>query len=290
MRNRREFLLAGLCVGALGAMLVAAAELPRHVPAVPVAVAEAATHPANAAEVSEAPEEPAPTPTPEKKDDTGKLAASLRDATYSAVVYDRAEKRFTTSYRPDAGYTSASVVKLLIAFEALKQGVRTDLVRRMLSRSDDDIASQLWSKLGGPDIVSRWAATIGLSGTRPPADPGRWGDTRITASSVVKIYNYLLDKASAADRSVVLAALRGATNYGSDGFDQYFGIPAAAGQTPWAIKQGWSCCRPGRTLHTTGLLGENSERVIVVLTSFPESVTYSKAAKAVTDAVRVLLR
>lgn len=289
MRNRREFLLAGLCVGALGAMLIAAAELPRHVPSVQAPVAEAATHAAIAPEPAEVPQEPTPTPTPEKKDDTGKLAATLRDATYSAVVYDRTEKRFTTSYRPDAGYTSASVVKLLIAFEALKQGTQSDLVQRMLSRSDDDIASQLWSKLGGPAIVSRWASQIGLSGTRPPADPGRWGDTRITAASVVKIYNYLLDKAPATQRSVVLAALRGATNYGSDGFDQYFGIPAAAGKTPWAIKQGWSCCGPDRTLHTTGLLGKNSEQIVVVLTSFPSSVSYAKASREVSDAVRVLL-
>jgi hypothetical protein len=289
MRNRREFLLAGLCVGALSAMLFAAAELPRHVPSVPVA--EAATQTGDAPEVPAISEEPSPPPaTTERKTDPGKLASALRDADYSVAVYDRQAKSFTTSYRPDAGFTSASVVKLLIAFEALKQDGQTELVQRMLARSDDDIAGQLWTKLGGPAIVSRWAAQMGLSGTRPPADPGRWGDTRITASSVVKIYNYLLDKASAAHRSVILTALRGATNYGSDGFDQYFGIPAAAGKTPWAIKQGWSCCRPGRTLHTTGLLGKNSERVLVVLTSFPETVSYSRATQEVSDAVRVLLR
>jgi hypothetical protein len=128
----------------------------------------------------------------------------------------------------------------------------------MLFRSDDDIASQLWSKLGGPAIVTKWAARIGLSGTRPLADPGRWGDTRLTASSMVKIYNYLLDKALAAHRAIILAA--------------------------------WSCCRPGRTLHTTGLLGKNSERIVVVLTSFPESVSYSTATREVSDAVKVLLR
>ena len=99
---------------------------------------------------------------------------------------------------------------------------------------------------GGPAIVTRWAAKLNLTGTRPPADPGKWGDTRITAKDVVRIYQYVLAKAPGA----ILTALRGATERGSDGFRQYFGIPDAAGGRPWAVKQGWSCCNPARTLHT----------------------------------------
>ena len=62
----------------------------------------------------------------------------------------------------------------------------------MLSRSDDDLASRFWSAYGGPSIVTGWAKKIGLTGTRAPADPGRWGDTLITAKDVVRIYQYVL--------------------------------------------------------------------------------------------------
>lgn len=70
-------------------------------------------------------------------------------------MHDRPAGTDLVSYRPDAIYTSASVVKLLIAFQALDEGASEDVVKEMLSRSDDATASQLWVRFGGPSIVTR---------------------------------------------------------------------------------------------------------------------------------------
>jgi hypothetical protein len=253
--------------------------------------------------MSESSAAPSPTPTPtpspklspqpESKVDAkvdAKVAAAELDrlvpgGNVSVVVFDRQAGSTTVSAHADRAYTSASLVKLLIALAVVEQGGPVAQVQRMLSRSDDDLASRFWSAYGGPAIVTGWAKKLGLTGTRAPADPGRWGDTRITAKDVVRIYQYVVAHAPGA----ILAALRAATERGSDGFRQYFGIPDAAGDRPWAVKQGWSCCGPTRMLHTSGLVGEDSRYIVAVLSEHPASVDYATASKRVTAVVSALL-
>ncbi|WP_370970155.1 hypothetical protein [Amycolatopsis sp. cg9] len=291
MRKLSGIFLVGLCLGAVGAVVITARQ---DVPAAsaPLAVAESLTT------MSESPAStptPTPTPTPSKSatptpKSAPKVAAAELDrlmssGTVSAVVFDRQRGEATASVRADRAYTSASLVKLLIALAVLERGGPTASVQKMLSRSDDELASQFWSAYGGPAIVTRWAAKLGLTGTRAPEDPGRWGDTRITARDVVRIYQYVLEHAPGA----IMAALRDATERGSDGFRQYFGIPDAAGDRPWAVKQGWSCCRPTRMLHTSGVVGDGDRYIVVVLSEHPASVDYATGSKRVTAIVRALL-
>ncbi|NBH04775.1 hypothetical protein GTY80_16170 [Amycolatopsis sp. SID8362] len=215
----------------------------------------------------------------------GRALAALVPGELSVLVHDRDTGRDVVSYRPDATYTSASLVKLLIALEALRRGEAPDDVVELLSRSDDEVASRLWTKLGGPSIVTRWAARAGLTATRPPADPLHWGSTLVTAADVARIYAYLLDEAPEGTRQVVLGALGGATRRAADGFDQFFGIPAAV-SADWAVKQGWSCCDPGRNLHTSGLVG--ARYVVVVLTAQPAATGWATATQRVTAVVKAL--
>ncbi|WP_284744560.1 hypothetical protein [Amycolatopsis sp. RTGN1] len=294
MRKLSSIFLVGLCVGAIGAVAVTIG----HGTAVPpkaIAVTEAVTT------MSESPvaSSPAPTPTPastpgpspkpeskvDPKVDAAELDRMVAGGDVSVVVFDRQAGATTVSVHADRGYTSASLVKLLIALAVLEQGGPVAQVQKMLSHSDDDLASRFWSAYGGPAIVTGWAKKIGLTGTRPPADPGRWGDTRITAKDVVRIYQYVVAHAPGA----ILAALRAASERGSDGFRQYFGIPDAAGGRPWAVKQGWSCCRPTRMLHTSGLVGEDDRYIVAVLSEHPASVDYATASKRVTTVVKAIL-
>jgi hypothetical protein len=305
MRKLSGIFLVGLCLGAIGTIVVTATR--DAAPAAqPIAVTQDVTT------MSESPEPaPAKTPTPgpstapstapktdpvSKVDTVGKVDAAALDrlvpgGEVSAVVFDReagATGAAVFSAHAERAYTSASLVKLLIALAVLDRDGPADQVKRMLSRSDDELASRFWSGYGGPVIVTRWAAKLGLTGTRAPADPGRWGDTRITAADVVKIYRYLLDRASAGTRGTILTALRGATEAGSDGFRQYFGIPDAVGERPWAVKQGWSCCLPTRMLHTSGLVGDGDRYIVAVLTEHPQAVSYATGSKRVTAVVSAL--
>ncbi|RSM41891.1 hypothetical protein DMA12_23395 [Amycolatopsis balhimycina DSM 5908] len=292
MRELSGIFLVGLCLGAIGAVVVTASHGTSATPR-PVAVAEAVTTtPEPPATPSETPSAtpsatppPAPGPPVKAAVDAEDLDRLVAGGQLGAVVFDRQRGAATVSVHADRGYTSASLVKLLIALSALEQHGPVAQVQQMLSRSDDALASRFWTDYGGPSIVTHWVTKLKLTGTRPPEDPGKWGDTRITAKDVVRIYQYVLGHAPGA----VLTALRGATERGADGFRQYFGIPDAAGGRPWAVKQGWSCCNPERTLHTSGVVGEGDRYIVVVLTEFPSEVGYATGSKRVTDVVAALL-
>ena len=293
MRELSGIFLVGLCLGAIGAVVVTASHGASATPR-PVAAAEAVTTttpietPSGIPSATPIPQSrPADVPPPPALPavNAAELDRLVAGGRLGAVVFDRQRGAATVSAHADRAYTSASLVKLLIALSALEQHGPVAQVQRMLSRSDDALASQFWMDYGGPSIVTRWAGKLHLSGTRPPEDPGKWGDTRITAKDVVRIYQYVLTRAPGA----ILTALRGATERGADGFRQYFGIPDAAAGRPWAVKQGWSCCAPARTLHTSGVVGEDDRYIVVVLTEFPAGVDYATGSRRVTDVVAALL-
>ncbi|ANN21178.1 hypothetical protein SD37_40085 [Amycolatopsis orientalis] len=293
------FLLVGICLGAVMAMLlVPPSRSDTAVVAAPASGAAALTVESEAAEPP--PSEPPPSVPPKSSPqpnpgkpvtgvDPKTLSGLVPDGQVSVVVFDRLAKKTTVSLQADRSYTSASLVKILIALEALKAGASPGTVQRMLSVSDDGIASELWTAHGGPAIVTRWATKIGLAGTRPPEDPGRWGDTRITAADIAKVYRYLLEQVGAGTRTTIMRGLSGATENGSDGIRQYFGVPDAVGDLPWSIKQGWACCRGARIMHSSGVVGEHDRHIVVVLTSQPTSTTYPGAGRRVTDVVKALV-
>ncbi|MGW4483880.1 hypothetical protein ACWEOE_08560 [Amycolatopsis sp. NPDC004368] len=302
MRKVNILFLVGLCLGALVALAVVVAKPERHIVTAlgPAPVAAAGSSSTSASTSSPA----GPSPTSSGKIGSGSGKHSTNDSDdrqdapvletlvprghVSVVVYDRTKNTTVLSLNANRTYTSASLVKLLIAMAALKNGSPAGIVEEMLSRSDDTVASTLWVANGETEIVTDAIRTMGLTGTSPPASAGRWGDTEITAGDITKIYQYLMDKAPEPTRTTILTGLRGATQFGADGFRQYFGIPDALGPGNFAVKQGWSCCRPTRMLHTSGLVFKD-RYIVTVLTEQPEDVDYDTASDQVTKVVKRLL-
>ncbi|HJP74602.1 MAG TPA: serine hydrolase [Pseudonocardiaceae bacterium] len=234
------------------------------------------------------------TPPPVDFTDAIKQAvADVPDGNISIAVFDRLNNKLVGSYNPDTPWFTESVVKLLIGLDSLDHGGSASTVAEMISRSDDNTASNLWGKLGGVKIVSTMAAKIGLHDTTPPKNPGEWGDTRTTANDLVLIYQYILDTAPASERDTIVTAMHNATNLGADGTDQYFGIPYGVGSaTYWAVKQGWACCEPGWVLNTTGLVGPDQRYIVAVLTVHDTgggSAVRKKDSNELTAAIKDLL-
>lgn len=301
MRKVNILFLVGLCLGALVALVLVVAEPQRHIVTAlgPTPVAAAGTESSTDSVAPDTPSSPSPTPSGKTTPSSGgaksggttaqALEALVPRGHVSVVVYDRTAGTTLLSVNADRTYTSASLVKLMIAVSALENGTQAGVVKEMLSRSDDDTASALWVANGETNIVESAIQRMGLTGTHPPASPGRWGDTEITAGDITKIYRYLFTKAPADERTIILAALHGATEFGADGFRQYFGIPDALGAGNFAVKQGWSCCRPTRMLHTSGTVGKNDRYLVTVLTEQPQSVGYATASAQITSVVKNLL-
>jgi hypothetical protein len=213
-------------------------------------------------------------------------------------------------------FRSASVVKILIALDHLRSrgvdGAELAVLRPMLRSSDDGAATRLWRAGGQGAIIERMARVVGLRETAPPpADkPGFWGYTALSALDVAKTYRYVLEKAPAEHRDLIMGELRRATRCGTDRYDQYFGIPRAL-KRPWAVKQGWSGfgdvpatpCRSGSgvrnaaapdlglgrpVLHTTGVVGDT--KIVVVLSLHPAGSSFRVAAARLTALTRQVYR
>ncbi|GHF28173.1 hypothetical protein GCM10017786_72820 [Amycolatopsis deserti] len=205
----------------------------------------------------------------------------------SVLVYDRAQDRVLRGEGTGTRYRSASLVKLLIAIDLVQRGHVTPQrpsprMTRMLSYSDDAIASSLWESGGGPEIVRRTVSTLGLTATEPPSDPGRWGDTLLSAEDVLTVYRAVLAMPSG-ERRLILDPLRDAHRVAADGVDQYFGIPDALPGRAWAIKQGWAAGRGGVDAHTSGLVGAGDRYVVVVLSHRPSGTAMETAMREVTQ-------
>jgi hypothetical protein len=243
------------------------------------------------------------------------------------MVFDRASGKVALQHNAHGTVRSASVVKILIAVDYLEaRGGRSvpaadlALLRGMLRSSDDAAATALWRRGGRGAIVRRMVARMRLADTAPPpaTHPGYWGYTAISAYDIVKAYRYVLERAHPRIRRFVIGELRRATRCGKDRFDQYFGIPRAVPR-PWAVKQGWSgfgtvpadpCgsrpaggtafrLRPvahpylglGRpVLHTTGTVGGDDRRIVVVLTLHPAGTPFGTASSRLTSLTRQIHR
>jgi hypothetical protein len=226
--------------------------------------------------------------------DPGPLVAAATavepNTTLGAVVFDRVAGTELLTVEPDRQFRSASLVKLLIAIDVLSRGANATTrkrLARMLSTSDDDIASELWVEQDGPRLVTRTAKLIGLQGTAPPETYGRWGDTKLTARDVVRIYQFVMNDLPPEDHTLIVDALAQAPEYAADDFRQYFGIPDGL-NAQWAIKQGWGNNDHTMVLHSTGLVGAKWRYVVVLLTEHPLGSGRTTCAKSVTAAAAAL--
>jgi len=101
--------------------------------------------------------------------------ASTRDVQASLAVYDTATGTYTSAGDADAEYSTASVVKVLIATELLltdqMNGDTASTASLMVSASDDDAADALYGLVGGDSVVTTIADHYGITNLgSPPAD------------------------------------------------------------------------------------------------------------------------
>jgi hypothetical protein len=225
-------------------------------------------------------------------------------------------------------FRSASLVKLLIALDYFwSKGPSYTVpaadqpkLQVMLRSSDDAAATGLWKANGQRDIVTRMVQRLGLQDTEPPpvGQAGFWGYTAVSAGDLVRVYQYILDKAPAGVRDFIMGNLHQTTKCGTDHYDQSFGIPSTF-KAPRAAKQGWSgfgdnpatpCVanagfadgaafapaavppnKPdmmGEVLHTTGTVGENDRYIVAVLSVHPDGSQFARAAADLTKITKAL--
>ena len=195
----------------------------------------------------------------------------------STVLASRADEQLYT-----ASLVKMQVVQQLFALDTAGAVRLTagdlDLMRATLTSSADGAMSTLWSRYDGAALVRAGAAQFGLTGTRPPARAGQWGEAVTTAADTARFLADLDRHLAPEDAATMLEWLRGVTARGADGFDQRFGL-VGDGTGGAAVKQGWMCCIGGqRQLHSAGVLADGT--VVALLGQFPSSTSWAAARTA----------
>jgi Beta-lactamase enzyme family len=271
-------LVRGVAVVMLGSMLTA----------LPAAAAEATGRPAEAADrpaavssaICRSPSHPAL---------ASRLTRGIRAALHGrvsvvAVGVDDPGQGLNCWLHSSEHFDSASLVKVTILGALLRKARDQDryltsteaaLARAMITRSDNDAASELWAELGHR-YLQRF---LGLAGMRQTAlgPDGAWGLTQITAHDEVLLLrlllhpNRVLDNASRRYALNLMAHVIGS---------QRWGVPVggAAGRHVH-VKNGWlPLATHGWRIHSIGCFtGRGAGYSIVVLTQDNPSMAYGIA-------------
>lgn len=247
--------------------------------------------------------EPTASPEPLSEAEQVAIAGSVERAVHSVspgtdvglAVYDRLSGTYVARVNADQGFYTASVVKLLLATDILREagwrvpgGEQRAELLAMLRQSADWVAASVWADGGGPVMIPRTAELMGLSGTSPPAVWDQWEMTSMAPLDVVRTYEYLLERMPGPASAFVLDGLRTATALGADGFDQTFGLPKALPGTTRAIKQGWMEIDSGFVLNSTGLVGDGDRYVVALMTLQPHDAGFDRGREAVTAGASAL--
>jgi hypothetical protein len=173
---------------------------------------------------------------------SAQIAAALqgRSSTVGLAVSDPAAG-LSCAFQASRHFDSASVVKatILAALLRARGGDLTDDERDeatlMITESDNDAASDLWSDVG-PTALQRFLRLAGMTQTVPGAD-GHWGLTQVTARDQLRLLHLLttpngvLTRAERSQELALMATVDPAQRWGISA-----GVPS--GMTV-EIKNGW---------------------------------------------------
>jgi hypothetical protein len=260
------------------------------------AAAPASTTPATASGSTTAEPRSSPPPQRDTTERNTTTGAAVQHAAglgieQSVFVLARSSGAVLAEADPDRPMASMSLVKLFIAVDLLDRAGGADhldsdtleTLWRMITVSDDHAASRLWIAGGDAAIVTRIVERFDLTGVQPPANPGMWGDTTVTARDVAQFLRHALADPLAGPWLV--KAMQSAADVGADGFDQNFGMNAVSGT---GSKQGWGCCLRGvRSLDSAGF---SASRIVVVLAAASTGTDYQTMREALTATVRAAVQ
>jgi hypothetical protein len=225
-------------------------------------------------------------------------AITTKSVQYGIAILDRKSGTVTVGAAGGTPFWAASVIKLFVVTDILHRyelgqvtlspSVEND-IQRALELSDDNAMDNLWDAFGGSALIPASVALFGLQDTLPPPVVGQWGEAKISARDVLKVYQYILTKLSDADSAMVVNYLGQAANNGADGFDQAFGLLDPPRASTVKAKQGWMWINGDSiTLNSTGILGPNNDYVVAILTRQRNSIGWAGGRTNVNNAAAVV--
>jgi beta-lactamase class A len=224
------------------------------------------------------------------------IAGALRgrEGASALALYDRTTATSCT-YRADAAFDSASVVKVTVLGALLRQAMEqhrsltsreVELTTAMITKSDNDSTNALWHQVG-PVGFRHFLTLAGMRDT-VPGPKGYWGHTQITAGDQLKLLRLLTSDNSVLDRDARAYTLRLMNRVVPE---QRWGAPAGAPATATVqVKNGWlPRVTNGWRVHSVGVFtGGGHDYGMVVLSQ--GSRTMGDGVATVEGAARAINR
>ncbi|HJQ44598.1 MAG TPA: hypothetical protein VJ831_16020 [Jatrophihabitantaceae bacterium] len=190
----------------------------------------------------------------------------------------------------DALFATESVAKLFIAARLLLERAMTATtagdIARMITRSDDELANRL-APLVGNDAVMPWLMDhyrLPHLGT-PPTRFGWWGLNHVRPDQLARLLVDLHQDPAVWPR--LGSAMRHASRYAADGYDQSFGLRQVDRNA--AVKQGWgydfSMAGAPAQLNTTGFV-DSGRYAVVIMVRGRHDTFFDQIAEMVTDVTK----
>jgi hypothetical protein len=196
--------------------------------------------------------------------------ARTRAGTVAFAVLDQRGR--LRGLRRTLRFPSASVVKAMLMVAVLRRAAgghlsagERDLLRRMITVSDNDAASAIYAQVGGAGLRS----VAHAAGAKRFADVGNWADAQLTAADQARFFLRFDELVPAAHRRYARKLLSSIVGW------QRWGIPPAASAHRMKVffKGGW---RTG-IVHQVALLERGGRRTaLAVLTSGEPSMAYGE--------------
>ncbi len=221
--------------------------------------------------------------TPEAQLSAVASATGVAPETVAVAVLDPATGIVAAWGDPEPQIT-ASIVKVNILVALLLQrqdegqglsGRELDLATAMITESDNDAATLLWSEIGGREGLAAANVRLGLTST-VPGDGDYWGLTETTPADQVRLLDALVTPGGAlsdASRTVVVSLMTAVVA------DQAWGVSSAGTA---ALKNGW-LDRPDGTwsVNSIGIVTTADGRQLLLAVQSHGWTTFEEGVSAV---------
>ncbi len=185
----------------------------------------------------------------------------------------------------------AMVVDLLLRERAgsveLTEGDR-DQLTAMLHSSDDDAATALWLKFGGPDHTAFNQAfpRYGMTTLRPERGYSKvypyWGFQKCTPDDLDRLINFVLSELPPEDRAYVVGNLRRVAS------NQQWGVWGAGPAAQPGNKDGWSEEDGGWVMNSVGFVGPGERYTVAVMNNLRGQGGYEQGRATDTEVARIV--
>jgi hypothetical protein len=188
---------------------------------------------------------------------------------------------------------ASSTIKLAMAANLLERGrtgeIKLDTAARkniadMVENSSDSAADALWDKFGKDGFLPWFQQQYGM--TKLEFAPGvarRWNQLKCVPDDLLRLLNYVLDRADPADRDYLLAATRRA------GPSQQWGVWAAGAPNQPGVTNAWSLKTDDKIkhwiTHSVGFAGPDAQYAIVIMFDQPAGATIDTGVHTVSDVI-----